>query len=112
MKSGSYHSCICADSEHLSHSPSRSLPLSLSLSQSLSLSLLTGEYHEDVVWRSVADPTRINARRRTVIVYSLDPTSEEITEKSFVSFKESIWEVSHGPHELITNFTIIESQYF
>lgn len=29
------------------------------------------EYHEDVVWRSVASPTQINARRRTVIVYAL-----------------------------------------
>ena len=48
------------------------------------------EYHEDVAWRSVADPTSINARRRTVIVYSLDDGTT-IKKSSFVSFEDSIW---------------------
>lgn len=47
------------------------------------------EYHEDVAWRSVADPLSLNARRRTVIVYSYDGT--DVTAHSFVSFESSIW---------------------
>jgi len=48
------------------------------------------EYHEDVAWRSVASPTSINARRRTVIVYSLNEDGRMET-NSFVSFESSIW---------------------
>jgi hypothetical protein len=52
------------------------------------------EYHEDVAWRSVTDPTRINARRRTVMIFTLDPIENVISERSFVSFKATVWEVS------------------
>eukprot|EP00040_Diaphanoeca_grandis_P017312 m.90078 g.90078 ORF g.90078 m.90078 type:complete len:463 (+) comp26363_c0_seq1:154-1542(+) len=48
------------------------------------------EYHEDVVWRSVASPTSINARRRTVMLYSLQDDNT-IETKSLVSFEDSIW---------------------
>eukprot|EP00038_Savillea_parva_P016511 m.17026 g.17026 ORF g.17026 m.17026 type:complete len:450 (+) comp3449_c0_seq1:2-1351(+) len=48
------------------------------------------EYHEDVVWRSVASPLSINARRRTVMVYTL--TGESVVLSSFVSYEASIWD--------------------
>ena len=65
------------------------------------------EYHEDVAWRSVADPTRINARRRTVMIYTLDHIENVISERSFVSFKATVWEVSElqwwGVHIICVN---------
>lgn len=44
------------------------------------------EYVEDVVWRSVASPTQVNARRRTVIVYILDRDAGSVAATTIVHF--------------------------
>jgi hypothetical protein len=46
--------------------------------------LVQREYAEDTVWRSVESPTRVNARRRTVVVFELQPDGE-VAMSSFVS---------------------------
>eukprot|EP01048_Picozoa_sp_COSAG05_P029152 COSAG05_NODE_9435_length_623_cov_1.513359_1_plen_124_part_10 len=43
------------------------------------------EYNEDTVWRSVESPTRVNARRRTVIIFQLLPSDDAVQMHTFVS---------------------------
>ena len=49
------------------------------------------EYNEDTVWRSLASPLSIQARRRTVQLFSLNATRDGIDEHELVSFEPSLW---------------------
>ncbi|KAJ9455096.1 hypothetical protein DIPPA_29470 [Diplonema papillatum] len=44
------------------------------------------EYGEDTLWRHLAEPTRVNARRRTVMVYGLIEDKTDVEASTFVGF--------------------------
>ncbi|KAJ9455097.1 hypothetical protein DIPPA_29472 [Diplonema papillatum] len=44
------------------------------------------EYGEDTLWRHLAEPTRVNARRRTVMVYGLTEDKTDVEASTFVGF--------------------------
>ena len=63
------------------------------------------EYNEDPIIKSLLPPTWLNARRRTILVFTLDESSNKvnmaaITRYSFGSLIESVWDKEKEPDQM------------
>ena len=67
--------------------------------------IITREYNEDPIIKSLLPPTWLNARRRTILVFTLDESSNKvdmsaITRYSFGSIIESVWDKEKEPDQM------------
>ena len=67
--------------------------------------IITREYNEDPIIKSLLPPTWLNARRRTILVFTLDESSNKvnmaaITRYSFGSLIESVWDKEKEPDQM------------
>ena len=67
--------------------------------------LITREYSEDPVVKTMLPPTWLNARRRTILVFTLDPKTGElsraaITRYPFGKLIPSVWKKDEEPNQM------------
>jgi Xaa-Pro aminopeptidase len=67
--------------------------------------LITREYNEDPVVKTMLPPTWLNARRRTILVFTLDPKTGElsraaITRYPFGKLIPSVWKKDEEPNQM------------
>lgn len=67
--------------------------------------LITREYNEDPVVKTMLPPTWLNARRRTILVFTLDPKTGElsraaITRYPFGKLIPSVWKKDEQPNQM------------
>lgn len=67
--------------------------------------LITREYNEDPVVKTMLPPTWLNARRRTILVFTLDPKTGEvsraaITRYPFGKLIPSVWKKEEQPNQM------------
>ena len=67
--------------------------------------LITREYNEDPVVKTMLPPTWLNARRRTILVFTLDPKTGElsraaITRYPFGKLIPSVWNKDEEPNQM------------
>ena len=67
--------------------------------------IITREYNEDPIIKSLLPPTWLNARRRTILVFTLKESSNEvdkvaITRYSFGSLIKSVWNKEKEPDQM------------
>ena len=67
--------------------------------------IITREYNEDPIIKSLLPPTWLNARRRTILVFTLDESSNKvdmaaITRYSFGSLIKSVWDKEKEPDQM------------
>ena len=67
--------------------------------------LITREYNEDPVVKTMLPPTWLNARRRTILVFTLDPKTGElsraaITRYPFGKLIPSVWKKYEEPNQM------------
>ena len=66
--------------------------------------LITREYNEDPVVKNLLPPTWLNARRRTIIVFSKDPNTQKVarvalTRYAFGKHFPSVWNKEEQPDQ-------------
>ena len=67
--------------------------------------IITREYNEDPIIKSILPPTWLNARRRTILVFTHDESSNKvdmaaITRYSFGSLIKSVWDKEKEPDQM------------
>ena len=67
--------------------------------------IITREYNEDPIIKSLLPPTWLNARRRTILVFTYDKSSNKvdmaaITRYSFGSLIKSVWDKEKEPDQM------------
>ena len=67
--------------------------------------IITREYNEDPIIKSLLPPTSLNARRRTILVFTLIDSSNKvdmaaITRYSFGNLIKSVWNKNKEPDQM------------
>ena len=67
--------------------------------------IITREYNEDPIIKSLLPPTWLNARRRTILVFTLNESSNKvdmaaITRYSFGNLIKSVWDKEKEPNQM------------
>ena len=78
--------------------------------------IITREYNEDPIIKSLLPPTWLNARRRTILVFTLNESSNKvdmaaITRYSFGNLIKSVWDKEKEPNQMkaLVDYLLLKS---
>ena len=77
--------------------------------------LITREYNEDPVVKTMLPPTWLNARRRTILVFTRDPNTGEVSKAAITRYPfgkliPSVWDKNKEPNQMKALADYLESK--